>query len=297
MFHRSNNEQKRGPSSTSKFQLKVIAIKDPDDKLLDVAVAWAEKQWGPIKNGYKAVFQKLTQPPHAFYIITHELHFPKTSLAVSRILESNPIGMFALRSWKKMAVGTEGLPALEEKLERLQLEPEPQSPRPVLSTISTESSRRSDEESRSRLQLEPPSPLFISSRASSQSGLRSDEDNGLLFSRQNSPSSSVAQRDVLTANPYTQFCYKGFLNVSLHAIEELDYVFLVEDARGVGLSKPVLEIAKDKARAAGAQLMVLQTLNPLVNARYKNAQVVAESHDREDINAPTDLLYIDLRRK
>jgi hypothetical protein len=256
----------------TQWNLQVKALDDPKDPNLDLAVAWAEKQWGPIDDGYKNVFSKLMVAPNAFYIVTHQLIITAAGTnAISQIIESNPIGMFALRSWKKSEVGTEEKHWLDEQVESF-IAYESDIDNSSRTTSRNESSETSDNEL-----------ISVSfNKASPRSPARPN-----FFRHKSFISSSEPTQKIPTD--------QSLLNTRLHAIEELDYVFLTEEARGIGLSKPILEIAKAKAREAGANLLVLQTLNPIVNARYTDAEVVCESRDREDHNAPTEFLSINLR--
>jgi hypothetical protein len=267
-------QQPKAPRPSTQWDLNVKPLKDPGDPNLDLAVAWAEKQWGPIEHGYRKVFIKLMNPPNAFYIITHKLTIKLGGAnSISQLLESNPIGMFALRSWKKSEVGTEEKNWLDERVESF-IASESDDDKGNQTTSRTESSRVSDEELISISNNLRTSPDF-SARLN-------------FFGHRASISASESSQTIPMDH--------SLLNSNLHAIEELDYVFLTEEARGVGLSKPILEIAKAKAREAGANILVLQTLNPMVNARYKGAEVICESRDREDRNAPTEFLSIKLRR-
>lgn len=62
-------------------------------------------------------------------------------------------------------------------------------------------------------------------------------------------------------------------------IVELDYVYTAKNFRGSGLGAHIIEYAKQEAKAAGFKLIVLDTLDPALNAFYikRGARFVCKS--------------------
>jgi GNAT superfamily N-acetyltransferase len=83
------------------------------------------------------------------------------------------------------------------------------------------------------------------------------------------------------------------LKAHLQSVMELDYVYLDENKRDLGLGGLLVRYAKEQAKLRGCQTLVLDTLNPLLNRFYKSqgAHVLLESSYH---TIPTEKLSIDL---
>lgn len=76
-------------------------------------------------------------------------------------------------------------------------------------------------------------------------------------------------------------------------IAELDYVYIEKKFRGFGLGSHIIDFAKREAKAAGFKFMVLDTLDPSLNAFYikHGAKFICKSQYH---CLPTDKLMYDL---
>jgi len=88
----------------------------------------------------------------------------------------------------------------------------------------------------------------------------------------------------------------------IHA-KELMFVYLDETFRGLGIGKEMIETAKKLCVQQGANMLVLDTLNPNLNHFYEScgATVVCDSlftvkHNGELLVHPSTLMKIDLPR-
>ncbi len=87
------------------------------------------------------------------------------------------------------------------------------------------------------------------------------------------------------------FALLDYPSVGKIKAKELMYVYIDESFRGFGIGRQIIEEAKNKCREQGAQMIILDTLNPNLNHFYENcgASVVCES---TLLGHPTSLLRI-----
>lgn len=66
----------------------------------------------------------------------------------------------------------------------------------------------------------------------------------------------------------------------LPSAQELMYVYVDKEYRGLGFGKQILDEAKRLAREAGAELMLLDTLKPGLNRMYEKqgTKMLCENH-------------------
>lgn len=79
--------------------------------------------------------------------------------------------------------------------------------------------------------------------------------------------------------------------IKLLRILELKYVYVLEDYRGLGFARCLINKAKQLARRAGAELIILDTLKPSLNSLYRKMKA-EELCENQLYSQPTDVLAI-----
>jgi GNAT superfamily N-acetyltransferase len=129
---------------------------------------------------------------------------------------------------------------------------------------------------------EPPAPLAGGASLVVASAALSLADVG--EEKESSASNNVAADRTLQA---------ARLQAHLQSVMELDYVYLDENKRDLGLGGLLVRYAKEQAKLQGCQTLVLDTLNPVLNRFYQSqgAHLLLESSYH---TIPTEKLSIDL---
>lgn len=82
---------------------------------------------------------------------------------------------------------------------------------------------------------------------------------------------------------------------ALQKVVELDYVYIDENFRNLGLGGQIIVEACEAAKANGFDTMILDTLNPTLN-RFYQAYGAQFLHESAYNTFPTEKLYIDLQK-
>jgi GNAT superfamily N-acetyltransferase len=120
-----------------------------------------------------------------------------------------------------------------------------------------------------------------------------DQPVGMFSLRAWSDKSNVASLTAPADSVLDRDEHLSQLRSHLQSVVEVDYVYIEESMRGLGLGSTIVKRAKDIAKRDGKNTMILDTLNPALNRFYQaqGATVLLESAYH---SIPTEKLSINL---